>query len=113
KMIQLVSAGDNDVGGDFFDEVIRNRIRDRHASELDIDDIEQFETPESRTRLLEQCERAKMELSVEESFPLFIPNYLRREEGRSLSQNITREDLEAWTGQLIDRGLSHIDRLLE
>jgi molecular chaperone DnaK (HSP70) len=113
KMIQLASAGDNDVGGDFFDEVIRTRIRDRHASQLGIDHIEQFETPDSRTRLLQQCERAKMELSVEESFPLFIPNYLRREDGRSLNQIITREDLETWTGQLIDRGLSLIDRLLD
>ena len=113
KMIQLVSTGDNDVGGDFFDEVIRNRIREMHATELGIDNIEQFETPDSRTRLLEQCERAKMELSVEESYPLFISNYLRREEGRSLNQTVTRGDIEDWTGQLIDRGLAHIDRLLE
>lgn len=113
KMIQLASAGDNDVGGDFFDEVIRNNIRGRHATELGIDDIEQYETPDSRTRLLEQCERAKIELSAEESYPLFISNYLKREDGRSLNQTVTREDLEAWTGKLIDRGLAHIDRLLE
>ena len=42
-----------------------------------------------------------------------MSNYLSREEGRTLSLTITRADIEAWTGQLIDRGLSRIDRLLE
>jgi molecular chaperone DnaK len=113
KMIQLVSAGDNDVGGDYFDEVIRNRVRERHANEFGIENIEQFETPDSRTRLLQQCERAKIELSLGESFPIFLPNYLRKEEGNTLSQTITRDDIENWTGELIDRGLTLIDQLLE
>ena len=113
KMIQLANDGDNEVGGDYFDDVIRTKVREAHALKYGIDNIEQFETPDTRTCLLEQCERAKIELSHEDSFPIFMSNYLSREEGRTLSLTITRADIEAWTGQLIDRGLSRIDRLLE
>jgi hypothetical protein len=113
KMIQLANRGDNDVGGDFFDEVIRNEVRKRHATEHGIENIVQFETPESRTRLLAQCELAKIELSSSEDFPIFLPNYLNREDGRHLNVNVTRADLEEWTQDLVNRGLSQIDVLLE
>lgn len=113
KMIQLANRGDNDVGGDFFDEVIRNQVREKHAAEHGIENIIQYETPESRTRLLAQCELAKIELSSSDDFPIFIPNYLSCEAGRHLNITVTRRDLEDWTQPLIDRGLSLIDSLLE
>lgn len=113
KMIQLANRGDNDVGGDFFDEVIRNRVRERHAAENGIENIVQYETPESRTRLLAQCELAKIELSTSDDFPIFLPNYLNREDGRHLNVTVTRNDLEEWTRDLVNRGLSQIDILLE
>lgn len=113
KMIQLANVGDNDVGGDYFDEVLRNRVREAHSGQFGIDNVEQFETPDSKTRLLGQCERAKIELSNDESFPIFVRSYLTRNEGQHLSFTITRENIEEWTGSLIDRGLAHIDRLLE
>lgn len=113
KMIQLANRGDNDVGGDFFDEIIRTRVTEKHAAEHGIENISQYETPESRTRLLAQCELAKIELSSSEDFPIFIPNYLNREDGRHLNITVTRAELEEWTRPLIDRGLSQIDALLE
>lgn len=113
KMIQLANRGDNDVGGDFFDAIILTHVREKHSAEHGIENISQYETPESRARLLAQCELAKIELSSSEDFPIFIPNYLNRENGRHLNITLTRNDLEEWTRQLIDRGLSQIDMLLE
>ncbi|MGY6638078.1 MAG: Hsp70 family protein [Erythrobacter sp.] len=113
KMIQLANAGDNKVGGDYFDELIRNRIREIHAAQHGIENITQYETPESRTRLLASCERAKIRLSEEESVRVAIPNYLKRDEGRNLLVTVTRDDLENWTRDLIDRGLARIDKLLD
>lgn len=113
QMVQLGNAGDNDVGGDYFDEVLLNCVRERHAAQYGIENIRQYETPESRTRLLAQCELAKIQLSEIDAFPIFVPNYLNHPEGRHLNVTITRADVEAWTGDLIDRGLSRIDALLE
>lgn len=113
KMIQLANAGDNEVGGDYFDDLIRNRVREIHAAQHGIENITQYETPESRTRLLASCERAKIRLSEEDSFRIAIPNYLKRDEGRNLLITVTRDDLENWTRDLIDRGLARIDKLLE
>lgn len=112
-LLQLASRGDNEVGGDYFDDVIRNEVRELHAREHKIDDIQAFETAESRTRLLAQCEQAKIRLSSDPSFTVFVPNYLRCEEGKHLRITVTREQLEEWTGKLVDRGLAHVDKLLE
>lgn len=113
KLIQVSNLGDNEVGGDFFDDTVRNRVRELHAAQNDIDDVFPLETTDSRMRLLAQCELAKIALSTDESFPIFVSNYLRSDVGRHLDVTVTRQNLEEWTARLIDQGLSHIDRLLE
>jgi hypothetical protein len=112
-LLQLASRGDNEVGGDYFDDLIRNEVRDLHAKEHGIEEIQAFETAESRTRLLAQCEQAKIRLSSDSTFTVFVPNYLRSEQGKHLRVGITRLQLEEWTGKLVDRGLAHVDKLLE
>jgi molecular chaperone DnaK len=113
QLLQITSRGDNEVGGDFFDDLIRNKVRELHAADHGIEDIQAFETAESRTRLLAQCEQAKIRLSTDPSFTVFVPNYLRCEDGKHLRIAVTREQLGNWTDRLVDRGLAHIDRLLE
>lgn len=113
QMVQLGNAGDNEVGGDYFDEALRNQVRSLHAAQHGIENIVQHETPESRARLLAQCELAKIQLSELDSFSIFVPYYLSTDEGQHLNISVTRQDIEAWTDNLIDRGLSHIDALLE
>ena len=112
-LLQLASCGDNEVGGDHFDDLIRNQVRELHAREHGIEDIRAFETAESRTRLLAQCEQAKIRLSTDESFIVFVPNYLRCENGKHLRISVTRGQLEEWTSNLVDRGLAQIDGLIE
>lgn len=113
QMVQLGSVGDNEVGGDYFDLALRNMVRQLHAAENGIENIEQFETPESRARLLTQCEIAKIQLSELDSFSIFVPYYLNSESGQHLNIRLTQQHIEDWTGALIDRGLAHIDKLLE
>jgi molecular chaperone DnaK len=113
QMVQLGSAGDNEVGGDYFDLALRNKVRQLHAAENGIENIEQYETPESRARLLTQCELAKIQLSEIDAFSIFVPYYLNRDSGQHLNVRLTQQHIEDWTGALIDRGLAHIDKLLE
>lgn len=113
QVIQVDNLGDNDVGGDRFDETIRNRVRDRHSTDHKVDELIALERPETKIRLLNQCEVAKIQLSDRDSFRVFVPNYLRQDIGRNLSVPITRAELNAWTQDLVKRGLGCIDRLLE
>jgi molecular chaperone DnaK len=113
KLIQVANLGDNEVGGDFFDDTVRNRVRELHAAQHGLEDIFHLETTESRMRLLAQCELAKIALSTEENFPIFVSNYLRSDTGRHLDVVVSRQNLEEWTAGLISQGLAHVDRLLE
>lgn len=62
KLLQIANDGTNEVGGDLFDEAIRNELerRVRHnrqfSPEAEVND-------DARTRLLHYCERAKIDMS--------------------------------------------------
>lgn len=114
QIVQIDNLGDNDVGGDFFDDAIRNRVIELHARGHGVEDVASVERPESRIRLLNECELAKIALSERESLRVFVPNYLHVEGGaRTLAVTVTRADVEAWTRNLVARGLGRIDQILE
>ena len=56
QIIQLANMGNNDVGGDRFDEIIRNRVRDKHASQHTIEDLPSLERDETNILLLNQSD---------------------------------------------------------
>lgn len=114
QIVQIANVGDDEVGGDRFDELIRNKVRDLHAGQHGIDDLASLERTEARILLLNQCELRKIELSQRETATVFVRNYLRHDgRGRDLSVSISRSDVTEWTRELIDRGLGAVDALLE
>jgi molecular chaperone DnaK len=114
QIIQIANVGDDDVGGDRFDELVRNQVRDAHARQHGIEDLAGLERDEARILLLNQCELRKIELSQREAATVFVRNYLRRDgAGRDLSITISRSEMAGWTQDLIARGLGTIDLLLE
>ena len=114
QIVQIANIGDDEVGGDRFDELIRNKVRDAHARQHGIDDLSGVERDEARILLLNQCELRKIELSQRETATTFVRNYLRHEgTGRDLSVAISRSEVADWTRELVDRGLGVIDALLE
>lgn len=113
-VMQVASRGDNEIGGDVFDERIRNEIRTRHAAQHGISDISSLEQPGVTASLLTQCELAKIQLSTKNSFPIFVKDYLRSDgAGRNLAVDLSRDDLERLSSDLVHRGLAAVDRLLE
>ena len=113
-VMQVASRGNNEVGGDRFDERIRNKIRDGHAAQYGISDISAVEQPGVIASLLTQCESAKIALSDRERFTVIIKDYLRSDgHARDLAVDLTRKDLEDLSVDLIHRGLADIDRLLD
>ncbi len=116
QLFQIKSIGDNEIGGDIFDERLRNRARFLHAEAHGLADVTAIEAPGMGAKLLAQCEQAKIALCTEEraSYRPFVRDYARAEgAARNLVVEITRSDLERGSESLVRRGLGLIDRILD
>ena len=115
QLFQIKSIGDNEIGGDLFDERLRNRARFLHAQAHGLADVTAIEAPGMGAKLLAQCEQAKIALCTEErpAYRPFVRDYARAEgAARNLVVEITQSDLERESESLVRRGLSLIDRIL-
>jgi len=115
-IMQIRNLGDNEVGGDRFDEQLRNHLRAKHASSHRLDDITALEQPGMSAKLLHQCEMLKIQLSdpkidIED---VIVRNYLRVEgSGKNLLGSVTRAEFEELSFGIVARGLARIDEILE
>ncbi len=113
-VMQVANRGNNEIGGDRFDERLRIEIRDKHAAKHGISDISALEQPGAAASLLTQCEQAKIALSTGEKFVVVAKDYLRGDGPvRNLTVDLTRQRLESLSKDLVNHGLGEIDRLLE
>lgn len=111
-LVQVANDGTDDVGGDTFDEELRNEVerRSRAAQSLDGDvDV----VPEARKRLMHECERAKIQLSDRSTWNVFVDPYYQSDEQSALQVNLSRDDLQDIVGHLVKKGVARIERLLE
>ena len=115
-IMQVINLGDNEVGGDRFDERLRNLIRTKHAVAHGIDDVSGVEQPGMAAKLLHQSELAKIRLSdpSSETASVIIRNYLKAPgAAANLVAKITKAELESESRDIVARGLAHVDELLE
>ncbi len=111
-LVQIANDGTEEVGGDVFDEELRNEVEKRSRLELDLrDNIEVL--PDARKRLLHQCEDAKIRLSERTTWNIDVDPYYQDDEHQVLSVNLSRDDLYAVVGHLVRKGIARIERLLE
>ena len=109
---QIVNVGNTGVGGDRFDLQLRNFVVQRHLDEHGIRSDVDVE-PNAERVLVARCEGAKIELSQRATATVFIPNYLRTDgPARTLEVNLSREDLEAVTADVVEDGIRTIHSLL-
>lgn len=111
-LVQVANDGTDEVGGDLFDEELRNEVerRSRAAQNLS-EEVEVL--PEARKRLLHECERAKIRLSDRSTWNVFVDPYYQSEEQSDLQVNLSIDDLQDIVGHLVRKGVARIDRLLE
>lgn len=115
-IMQVRSLGDNEVGGDKFDERLRNHLREKHASAHGLEDITALEQPGMAAKLLHQCEILKIHLSnpKDDAEDVIVRNYLNVDgPGKNLLESATRAELEALSSGIVARGLARIDEILE
>ena len=116
SIMQLASRGDNEVGGDCFDVRLKNLLREKHARAYGIEDIIALEQPGMAAKLLHQCEIVKIHLSdpSKNSEDVIVKNYLKSKgPSRNLVASVTHDELDECSKDIVARGLSHIDAILE
>ena len=93
--------GDTFLGGEDFDNVIVEHLADHFQQDAGID---LREDAMALQRLKEAAERAKHELSSSDATDVNLPFIAADDEGpKHLVLSISREELEAWVGDLIDK----------
>jgi molecular chaperone DnaK len=116
SIIQIANVGLNDVGGDRFDERIRNLLRKKHARSHGLDDVTALEQPGMAAKLLHQCEIVKISLSdpKKDTEDVIVRDFLQvAGKARNLVASFSRRELDEETTDIVRRGLAAIDELLE
>lgn len=115
-IMQVRNLGDNEVGGDKFDERLRNHLREKHSATHGLEDITALEQPGMAAKLLHQCEVLKIHLSDPkiDTEDVIVRNYLKIDgAGKNLLASVTRSELEDLSAGIVARGLARIDEILE
>ena len=111
-LVQVSNDGTEEIGGDVFDEELRNEVERRSLIGRGFtDDI--LLLPGARRRLLHACEEAKIQLSFRETYNVYVPNYYDIDGETHLNVELKRDDLEKIIGNLVRKGTSRIERLVE
>jgi molecular chaperone DnaK len=111
RVLQIHNQGTNEVGGDKFDEVIRDAVVARFSNR---NGISASDKPirEARLRLLQITETNKIELSTEPRVTFYRPGYFP-ESGKDLKYALSRQELDEITRPLVSSGISEIENLLD
>ena len=111
-LVQVANDGTEEVGGDVFDDELRNEVEKRSRAAQGLgDDVEVL--AEARKRLLHECEKAKIRLSDRNTWNVYVDPYYQSDDQSDLQVNLSREDLQDIVGHLVKKGVARIERLLE
>ena len=111
-IVQIQNLGNDRVGGDRFDEKLREFVKQKHAEAHGLTSLPS-ESGGSRARLLAECELAKIELSARTSTTIIVNNCLRVDgPARNLEVKITRDELVSLTQDLVQDAISTAGTLL-
>lgn len=111
-LVQVANDGTEEVGGDVFDDELRNEVEKRSRASQGLGD-EVDVLPEARKRLLHECEKAKIRLSDRGTWNVYVDPYYQSDEQADLQLNLSRDDLQDIVGHLVKKGVARIERLLE
>ena len=110
-LVQVGNDGTDDVGGDLFDEEIRNEVEKRVREKMKKNgNVEVHE--EARTRLMHECEKAKIDLSARGNANIFVQTFFHELDDPALDLTLSRDDLEGIVAKLVSKGISRIQHLL-
>lgn len=108
----VATAGDNQLGGDDFDELLANMLADEFAKEHEVDLRADHQ---AWARLLRAAEDAKIELSDVQYTEVNLEYLAKGVKGRPLhlTREVRREEFEELVENLLDRTIDSIDKALK
>jgi molecular chaperone DnaK len=107
----VATNGDNDLGGDDWDEALMDHLADEFENEHGID---LREDRQALQRLKDAAEEAKIELSNKKETTVNLPFITATDSGPvHLEQSVTRAKFESLTSDLIDRTVDPTEQALE
>lgn len=112
----VATNGNQNIGGDDWDQVIVNWLLDRFESEHGIDlrqDSQEF--MQARQRICDAAEEAKIELSSREQTKINLPFIAAGENNEPihLEESLTRQQFESMTEHLIERTVPPVENALD
>ena len=110
-LVQVGNDGTDDVGGDRFDDEIKNAIEARVRDKRGLSEEVTLQA-EAHARLLHVCEKAKIDLSGRRDAVVYVPNFFKGLEDNSLDFNLSRDELEQMVAHLVQKGIARITQLL-
>lgn len=111
-LLQIANDGTDEVGGDRFDEAIKNEVILSVRQSRALDDSTQAH-PDAAARLLHMCEQAKIDLSGRDRVQIYLHDYFRGLPDGSIDRTLSRAEVERISEPLVDAGIDRIRTLLE
>jgi molecular chaperone DnaK len=111
-LVQVANDGTEEVGGDVFDEELRNEIERRSLVQRRLSE-DFLLLPDARKRLLHASEEAKINLSSRGTWNVFLDNYYDVDGDTAIDVQLERDDLEKIVGNLVRKGVARIERMVE
>jgi molecular chaperone DnaK len=111
-VVQIMNDGTDEVGGDMFDEAIMNRLVQNVAQTRGLDETVGTQ-PGAKARLMDRCERAKIDLSSRANVAIYVGSFFRGIEDEDFDYTLSQFELEQTVGPLLDKGFKRIERILE
>lgn len=110
-LLQLMNDGTDEVGGDVFDETIMNRLIHAVAGKHGYESTVDFQLG-AKSRLLDSCERAKIDLSSRTNAAIYVPNFFRGVSDEDFDYTLDQTKLEMIVKPLLDKGFKRIEKIL-
>ena len=111
-ILQLMNDGTEEVGGDVFDETIMNRLIQDTRELRDLDATVEMQQG-AEARLIDRCERAKIDLSSRSRVTIYVGSFFRGTPDEEFDYDLDQQELETIVRPLVDKGLDRIARLLD
>jgi len=111
RVTQLRNGGTAEIGGDRFDEAIRDEVIRRFSAQAGLPADAEIH-PEAKLRLLHDSEMNKIALSERPAVSFYRPDFFRSPQA-TLEYQLSRNELDQITRPLVAAGLREIEALLD